>query len=194
MSGSSSSGAAVADVARDLSAPSFDGDDDFDLDLDAGVNELMPTADHAAPRSPKTSTKRSEQSSTSSVILEIGCRIDHPEHLDDPVDPIEIAAQRILNRHNQHEAYLAGMAIPSSIDMPGRSTLGHRTATALRTLAGEIEQVADPFGVDIVAERLPTFGSVMLNSLCRCWMFMAGISQAGCRRQHKGIRDNDFPI
>src|SRR5215472_3029087 len=88
------------------------------------------------------------------VILEIGCGVDHPEHLDDPVDPIEIAAQCILNRCDQHEADLAGMAIPLFDRHPGADlTPGHRTTGDLRTLAGQIEQVADPLGVDVVAER-----------------------------------------
>src|SRR5262249_54488310 len=76
------------------------------------------------------------------------------EHLDDPIHSVEIAAQCILNRRDQHEADLASMAIPLFDRHAGADlTPGHRTAVALRTLAREIEQIAGPLGVDVVAER-----------------------------------------
>ena len=108
------------------------------------------------------------------VVLEIGCGIDHPEHLDDPLDTIEIPAKRVLDRRDQHETDLAGMAI-SRFDRHASADLtpGHRSAGALRTLAREIEQIANPLGVDVVAEGLPTFGREMLSSLSRCSMFIA---------------------
>src|SRR5271169_593249 len=85
------------------------------------------------------------------VVLEIRCCIDHSEHLDDPINSIEIAAQRVLNRCDQHKAYLAGMTIPLFDRHAGADlTPGHRTVGALRTLAEEIEQIADPLGVDVV--------------------------------------------
>src|SRR5712675_3143610 len=37
------------------------------------------------------------------VILEIGRGIDHAEHLDDVLDAIEIAAERIPHRRDQHQ-------------------------------------------------------------------------------------------
>jgi hypothetical protein len=62
-------------------------------------SELMPTAERARrPASPNTSTKRSEHPLTDPrVVLEVRRGIDHSEHLDDTLDPIEIAGERLRN-------------------------------------------------------------------------------------------------
>src|SRR5271169_645839 len=88
------------------------------------------------------------------MVREIGCGVDHPEHLDDPLDPIEIAAQRILDRRDQYQADLSGVPI-TLVDRHAGAELAprHCAVGVLRTLAREVEQIANPLGVNIVAER-----------------------------------------
>jgi hypothetical protein len=45
------------------------------------------------------------------MILEIEGGVDHAQYLDDVPDPIEIAAQRLAHRGNQHQPKLTGMAV-----------------------------------------------------------------------------------
>ena len=88
------------------------------------------------------------------VVFEIGPGVDHAEHLDDILDPIEIAAQRIPDRRDQDEAYVTGVQI-TLLDRHAGAELasGHPPVGVLRAFARKIEQIADPLDMDIVADR-----------------------------------------
>src|ERR1700757_3657276 len=154
-------GGAAADVAADPWARLFDRDDDLDLDRDPGRQRA-----HADRRAcmPARLAKDFDKEVRAAVydfgmILEIGCGIDHAQHLDDPLDPVEIAAQRLLDYGDQHEADLAGMAIALLDRHPGAElSPRHRAGGALRALAREIQQIPDPPGVDVIPERAADVG------------------------------------
>ena len=84
----------MRDVAADLSPRSFDGDDDFDLDRDAGWQRA--NADRRAGVPTRVAKDLDEKIRATiddlRVVLEIGRGVDHPEHIDDPLDSIEITA------------------------------------------------------------------------------------------------------
>src|SRR6266404_1259871 len=74
------------------------------------------------------------------------------EHLDDVLDAIEIAAQRISYRRDQHQADLPRVAIPLFDRHAGAELASRRLAVGPVgwALAGEIEEITGPLGVDIV--------------------------------------------
>src|SRR5262249_47255027 len=92
------------------------------------------------------------------MVLELGGRIDHAEHLDDLLDPIEIAAKRIAHGCDQHQSHRTRVPIAFLDRHAGAElALGH-SLRGVRTLAREIEQIADALGVHVAAERRADLG------------------------------------
>src|ERR1700757_3979508 len=145
------------DVAADLRAWLFDGDDDFDLDR-YPVGQRA----HADRRAgvPAALTEHLDKEVRTAVddfgvILEIGSGIDHAQHFDDILHPAEIAIQRVLYRRDQHQTHATGMLI-SFLDRHAGAefAFGHPAVRPARwPLAREVEQIADPLGVNVVSER-----------------------------------------
>src|SRR6266853_179521 len=109
----SSSWAEVQDVAADPSARSPDRNNDLDLDRNSAGQRAH--ADGGARMPPALAEHLDEQVGAAvddfRVILEIGGGIDHPEHLDDVLQAVEIAAERILDCRDQHEPHTARVTI-----------------------------------------------------------------------------------
>src|SRR6516165_1188807 len=149
----SSLGTEVQGVAADSSARLSDRDNDLDLDrystrqrahtyrragVPAGLAEYLDKEVGAAIDDLR-------------VILEIGCGIDHSEHLDDVLTAAEIAAERILDRRDQDEPDAARVTVPF-VDRHAGGELAFRHCAAGvvgRALPRKIEQVAAALGMDI---------------------------------------------
>ena len=82
------------------------------------------------------------------LVAELGHRVDHSQHLDDVLDPVEVAAQRLLHHRDQHQAGGARVLV-ALLDRHVGAELA--LDPGARSLAGEIEQVAGALGVHVVA-------------------------------------------
>src|SRR5205085_11564370 len=100
-------------VAADPSAGLSDRDNDLDLDRYPAGQRAH--ADSGA-RMPTALAEHLDKQIRAAVddfrmIFEIGGGVDHPEHFDDVLDAVEIAAERILDRRDQHEPDAARVTI-----------------------------------------------------------------------------------
>ena len=134
-----------------------DGDDDLDLYWYAAGQR---THADGRTRVPAALAKHLDKEVGAAIddfrmIFEIGNGIDHAEYLDDILNAVELAAKRIPDRRDQDQTHAAGMLIPFLDRYAGAElAFGHPAIRPFRrTLAGEIEEIADPFGVDIVSDR-----------------------------------------
>src|SRR5260370_29289057 len=100
-------------VAPDPSAGLSDRDND--LDLDRYPTGKRAHADSGARVPPALAEHLDKEIGTAvddfRVILEFGGGVDHPEHLDDILHAVEIAAEGILHRRDQHEPHTARVTI-----------------------------------------------------------------------------------
>src|SRR5246127_10614 len=87
-----------------------------DLDLDRYPAGQRAHADSGAGMPPALAKHLDKQIGAAvddfRMILEIGRGIAHPEPLDNVFPPVEIAAERILYRRDQHEPDAARVTIP----------------------------------------------------------------------------------
>src|SRR5689334_23172809 len=153
----SSSRAEVQAVAADPSACLPDGDDDLDLDRNSAGQRAH--ADGGARMPAALTEDFDKQIGTAvddfGVVLEIRHRVDHPQHLYDVLHTVEIAAERIPHRCDQHEPDTPRVPIALVNRHAGAElTLRHLAIGAVRRpLPRKIEQIAGALGVDIIAER-----------------------------------------
>jgi hypothetical protein len=98
----------------------FDRDDDFDLDRDPGRQRAHADrrAGVPAPIAKDFDEKVRAAVDDFRVVFEIGCGVDHAQHFDDPLDPVEIAA---LIAAISTRPTCRACRYPSSIEMPAPS-------------------------------------------------------------------------
>src|SRR6516165_10253850 len=88
------------------------------------------------------------------MIFEIGGGIDHAQHLDDVLDPVEIATKLVFHCGNQHQPNLPSVPV-SFVDRQAGTqlALGHPTIRPVgRTLARKVKQITGAFGMNVVSE------------------------------------------